>query len=78
MLAHTFPGIQNVQMQSFLDFANLNSVVDEQVHFGIPKVKSGLSGVTEVMLNRVLNKKQQLSNWEQRPLSDEQTKYGGK
>lgn len=75
MLAHTFPGIQNVQMQSFLDFANLNSVVDDQVHFGIPKVKSGLTGVTEIMLNRVLNKKQQLSNWEQRPLSDEQTKY---
>ena len=77
MLSKTFPQIKDVNMESFVDFANLNSIVEDKEDSDIPKPRGGLTGVVETFLNRSLNKKQQLSNWEQRPLTDEQTKYAG-
>jgi hypothetical protein len=77
MLAKTFPAIKDVQMQSFVDFADLNAVRNDQEDSETTTTRGGLAGVVEKFLNRSLNKKQQLSNWEQRPLTNEQTQYAG-
>jgi hypothetical protein len=77
MLTKTFPGIGEVALQSFIDLANLNSCLPDQSDSSFPLAGGGLTGVVETFLNRSLNKKQQISNWEQRPLSFEQAVYAG-
>lgn len=41
-------------------------------------ITGGLAGVAQMFLGVTLNKRQQLSNWEKRPLTEEQALYGGK
>lgn len=41
-------------------------------------IVGGLAGVASTFLGVKLNKRQQLSNWERRPLTEEQAIYAGK
>lgn len=77
MLSKTFPGIPEVTLESFIDLANVNSCIPDQSETTFPLAGGGLTGVVETFLNHSLNKKQQISNWEQRPLSFEQAVYAG-
>lgn len=77
MLSKTFPDISEISLESFIDLANLNSCIPDKSETSFPLAGGGLTGVVETFLNRSLNKKQQISNWEQRPLSFEQAVYAG-
>lgn len=41
-------------------------------------IVGGLAGATSTFLGVTLNKRQQLSNWEKRPLTEEQSVYACK
>ncbi|KAI8374270.1 uncharacterized protein BYT42DRAFT_499220 [Radiomyces spectabilis] len=77
-LAVSIPSLKDWKVAGLHDFKTLRSYPpgckDPQ---GLP-IAGGLGGVVSTFLNVKMNKKQQLSNWEQRPLSEEQIQYAGK
>ncbi|KAI9243987.1 hypothetical protein BY458DRAFT_529994 [Sporodiniella umbellata] len=62
------------KIKSILDFNTLTSPPTETSVNGEP-IRGGLSAVVKTYLHCTLNKKQQLSNWSQRPLSEDQLNY---
>jgi hypothetical protein len=55
--------------QSFVDLKSLKNINGTSI-------AGGLAGVVRTVLGATLNKRQQLSNWEKRPLTEEQVVYG--
>lgn len=71
MLRECMPTAKEWKTESFVDYKNLKTAAGQPV-------AGGLSGLVSTFLKFTMNKKQQLSNWEQRPLTDEQIRYAGK
>lgn len=63
------PSSKQWQIENLVDLKNIKT------SDGKP-VAGGLAGVVNTFLNVSLNKRQQLSNWEKRPLTEEQIIYG--
>jgi hypothetical protein len=76
-LLHTsMPSSKEWKVSKLLDFKTIRTYTSYKDP-GTPVV-GGLAGVVATFLGQSLNKKQQLSNWEKRPLTDDQAAYAGK
>lgn len=65
------PSVKKWSTKHLVDFKNLRTADDKPI-------TGGLSGTVKHFLGVSMNKKQQLSNWEQRPLTVDQATYAGK
>lgn len=65
------PSVKKWTTRHLVDFKNLRTADDKPI-------TGGLSGTVKHFLGVSMNKKQQLSNWEQRPLTVDQATYAGK
>lgn len=68
-LHSSIPSSKEWKIKNFVDLKTLKNLD------GTP-VTGGLAGVVNTILGVALNKRQQLSNWEKRPLTEEQEIYG--
>ncbi|KAI9323359.1 hypothetical protein BX666DRAFT_1886079 [Dichotomocladium elegans] len=68
LLAQCMPTVKQWKPAHLIDFKQLKTAKDEPI-------SGGLSGVVLYFLGVPMNKKQQLSNWEQRPLTLDQATY---
>ncbi|CEP20124.1 hypothetical protein [Parasitella parasitica] len=69
LLHISMPSSKDWEINNLVDMKNITSP-DGKAIIG------GLAGVVSTFLNVALNKRQQLSNWEKRPLTAEQAAYG--
>ncbi|KAF7727169.1 Exonuclease mut-7 [Apophysomyces ossiformis] len=75
LLQETLPAAKNWKVAYMADFKHLRAPqTDGDKSAGI-KPPAGLAGVVSTFLGVGMNKKQRLSNWEQRPLTTEQILY---
>lgn len=77
LLHSSIPGSTEWQVSQLLDLKSLKTMPASLADQG-QVIQGGLAGVTQHFLGVTLNKRQQLSNWEKRPLTEEQALYGGK
>ncbi|KAI8339511.1 hypothetical protein BC941DRAFT_372579 [Chlamydoabsidia padenii] len=78
-LAYDFSGDMSLLIQCMPDaknwktknFKDMNKIKDKKGNH----ISGGLAGVVSTFLGVAMNKKQQLSNWEKRPLTTEQARY---
>lgn len=71
LLGQCMPSVKKWTTRHLVDFKNLRTADDKPI-------TGGLSGTVKHFLGVSMNKKQQLSNWEQRPLTVDQATYAGK
>ncbi|KAJ8662347.1 hypothetical protein O0I10_002041 [Lichtheimia ornata] len=71
LLGQCMPSVKKWSTKHLVDFKNLRTADDKPI-------TGGLSGTVKHFLGVSMNKKQQLSNWEQRPLTVDQATYAGK
>lgn len=76
MLYYSIPSSKNWKVSKLLDLKSLKTLPTSASDPG-QTINGGLAGVTFTFLGVTLNKRQQLSNWEKRPLTEEQAIYGG-
>ncbi|KAG2232937.1 hypothetical protein INT48_008030 [Thamnidium elegans] len=76
MLYSSIPSSKNWKVSKLLDLKSLKTLPTSASDQG-QIITGGLAGVTFTFLGVTLNKRQQLSNWEKRPLTEEQAIYGG-
>ncbi|GAN04453.1 hypothetical protein MAM1_0064d03913 [Mucor ambiguus] len=69
LLHQSMPSSKQWKIQKLVDLKNIKTLDGKAV-------AGGLAGVVNSFLNVSLNKRQQLSNWEKRPLTEEQIIYG--
>lgn len=69
LLNISVPSSRGWQIKNFVDFKALKKLDGSSI-------TGGLAGVVSSFLGVSLNKRQQLSNWEKRPLTEEQVIYG--
>jgi predicted membrane GTPase involved in stress response len=77
LLHSSIPSSRTWKVSKLLDFKSLKSMPTASADQG-EVITGGLAGVASMFLGVTLNKRQQLSNWEMRPLTEEQALYGGK
>ncbi|GAA5797116.1 hypothetical protein HPULCUR_002495 [Helicostylum pulchrum] len=75
MLYSSIPSSKNWKVSKLLDLKSLKTLPTTASDQG-QIITGGLAGVTFTFLGVTLNKRQQLSNWEKRPLTEEQAIYG--
>lgn len=69
LLHLSMPSSKQWKTEELVDLKNLKTLDGKPI-------AGGLAGVVNTFLNVSLNKRQQLSNWEKRPLTQEQITYG--
>lgn len=69
LLHQSMPSSNKWKIEELVDLKNIKTLDGKAV-------AGGLAGVVNLFLNVSLNKRQQLSNWEKRPLTEEQIVYG--
>jgi hypothetical protein len=69
------PNVKNWHIKNFRD---MNKIKDYSANKKGNLIPGGLAGVVSTFLGVAMNKKQQLSNWEKRPLTKDQAVYAGK
>ncbi|CAO3614438.1 unnamed protein product [Cunninghamella blakesleeana] len=74
LLECSIPKVKNWKIETMVDFKQLRYYDTINKKLG-NVVNGGLSGVVTTFLGVSVNKKQQISNWERRPLTHEQTIY---
>lgn len=77
LLHSSIPSSKKWKIQKLLDFKSIRTMPDRTHKHG-ESIPGGLAGLVFHYLGVAVNKKQQISNWEQRPLTNEQVIYGGK
>ncbi|KAI9256967.1 hypothetical protein BY458DRAFT_535302 [Sporodiniella umbellata] len=76
LLYQSIPCSKQWDVVKLIDLKSVTSPPTADAENGLPII-GGLSGVVDTYLGRALNKRQQCSNWEQRPLTEEQAIYAG-
>lgn len=76
MLYQSIPSSKSWNVAKLLDLKSLTSPPKPNAENGQP-ITGGLAGVVTTYLGCTLNKRQQISNWEKRPLTEEQAIYAG-
>lgn len=74
LLHQTINSSNSWKVKNLLDFNSLTSPPTQKSANGEP-IKGGLAAVVKSYLHSILNKKQQMSNWAQRPLTEDQITY---
>lgn len=77
LLHKSIPSSSSWKVSRLLDLKNIRSMPKSPRDQG-ETIAGGLTGVATTFLGVKLNKRQQLSNWEKRPLTEEQAIYAGK
>ncbi|ORX62949.1 hypothetical protein DM01DRAFT_1403358 [Hesseltinella vesiculosa] len=72
LLADSLPSVKRWQIANFKDFKKLRHFDNNQLG---TTIAGGLAGAVSTCLHMSMNKKQQISNWEKRPLTEEQAIY---
>ncbi|KAG0872218.1 hypothetical protein G6F16_005333 [Rhizopus arrhizus] len=74
LLYQSIPSSKSWNVAKLLDLKSLTSPPKPNAENGQP-ITGGLAGVVTAYLGCTLNKRQQISNWEKRPLTEEQAIY---
>ncbi|KAI8070865.1 hypothetical protein BC940DRAFT_365906 [Gongronella butleri] len=72
LMAETMPSVKRWHIANFKDLKKVRHFQHNRLG---DVVQGGLAGVVATFQGAIMNKKQQISNWEKRPLTDAQVEY---